>query len=56
MAVAGLATTAHPPASAATLTEVTGFGDNPGGMRMHVYVPDSRPANPGIVVAMHGCG
>ncbi|TDC39143.1 PHB depolymerase family esterase [Micromonospora sp. KC213] len=44
------------PASAAALTEVTNFGNNPGGMRMHIYVPDSRPANPGIVVAMHGCG
>jgi poly(hydroxyalkanoate) depolymerase family esterase len=47
---------AAPPASAASLVEVTGFGDNPGGMRMHIYVPDSRPANPAIVVAMHGCG
>jgi poly(hydroxyalkanoate) depolymerase family esterase len=45
-----------PMASAASLVEVTGFGDNPGGMRMHVYVPDARPANPAIVVAMHGCG
>ncbi|MDW5326959.1 PHB depolymerase family esterase [Plantactinospora sp. KLBMP9567] len=45
-----------PPATAASLVEVTGFGDNPGGMRMHVYVPDSRPTNPAIVVAMHGCG
>ncbi len=43
-------------ATAASLVEVTGFGTNPGGMRMHIYVPDSRPANPGIVVAMHGCG
>jgi poly(hydroxyalkanoate) depolymerase family esterase len=43
-------------ASAASLVEVTGFGDNPGGMRMHVYVPDARPASPAIVVAMHGCG
>ena len=45
-----------PPASAASLVEVTNFGNNPGGMRMHVYVPDTRPANPAIVVAMHGCG
>jgi poly(hydroxyalkanoate) depolymerase family esterase len=44
------------PAAAASLVEVTGFGDNPGGMRMHIYVPDSRPTNPAIVVAMHGCG
>src|SRR3954451_707289 len=57
MSAAGLVTfTALAPASAASLTEVTSFGANPGGMRMHVYVPDRRPANPGIVVAMHGCG
>src|SRR5690349_24864041 len=43
-------------ASAASLVEVTSFGSNPGGMRMHIYVPDARPANPAIVVAMHGCG
>ncbi|KOV87200.1 PHB depolymerase family esterase [Nocardia sp. NRRL S-836] len=45
-----------PQASAASLVEVTAFGDNPGRMRMHVYVPDNRPAKPAIVVAMHGCG
>ncbi|GGN84185.1 hypothetical protein GCM10010112_63270 [Actinoplanes lobatus] len=56
LAVAGLAVPAAQPAFAASLTEVTSFGDNPGGMRMHVYVPDNRPANPAIVVAMHGCG
>src|SRR5690242_3054738 len=52
----GLSLVALRPAYAATLTEVTNFGANPGGMRMHVYVPDARPANPAIVVAMHGCG
>jgi poly(hydroxyalkanoate) depolymerase family esterase len=45
-----------PAASAASLVEVTDFGANPGGMRMHVYVPGTRPASPAIVVAMHGCG
>ncbi|GAB7046406.1 extracellular catalytic domain type 1 short-chain-length polyhydroxyalkanoate depolymerase [Catenuloplanes indicus] len=54
--LAALTLPAGRPAFAASLTEVTSFGDNPGGMRMHVYVPDSRPANPPIVVAMHGCG
>src|SRR5690242_15545147 len=43
-------------ASAASLVEVTNFGNNPAGMRMHVYVPDSHPATPAVVVAMHGCG
>ncbi|RSD11872.1 extracellular catalytic domain type 1 short-chain-length polyhydroxyalkanoate depolymerase [Amycolatopsis eburnea] len=53
LAVTGIAA---PPAAAASLVEVTAFGDNPGGMRMHVYVPDSHPARPAVVVAMHGCG
>ncbi|WFE28283.1 PHB depolymerase family esterase [Solwaraspora sp. WMMD791] len=53
---AGLVVPALTPAHAASLVEVTNFGNNPGGMRMHVYVPDNRPANPAIVVAMHGCG
>jgi poly(hydroxyalkanoate) depolymerase family esterase len=44
------------PAAAASLVEVTSFGTNPGAMRMHVYVPDTRPSRPAIVVAMHGCG
>ncbi|MEO3755419.1 PHB depolymerase family esterase [Streptomyces sp. B6B3] len=44
------------PASAAQLVEVPNFGTNPGNLRMHAYVPDATPANPAIVVAMHGCG
>ena len=56
LAVAGLVIPALRPAYAASLVEVTNFGNNPGNMRMHIYVPDVRPANPGIVVAMHGCG
>jgi len=56
IAVAGLAVAALRPAYAASLTEVTNFGSNPGNMRMNIYVPDSHPANPAIVVAMHGCG
>lgn len=47
--------TAAPGASAAALTEVTNFGANPGGLRMHLYVPDTVAARPGVLVAMHGC-
>jgi poly(hydroxyalkanoate) depolymerase family esterase len=43
-------------AHAGTLLEVTDFGDNPGGLQMHIYVPDTLPASPAVVVAMHGCG
>ena len=45
-----------PAATAAELREVTDFGPNPGNIQMHVYVPDSLPAAPGVLVAMHGCG
>ncbi|MFF0717920.1 PHB depolymerase family esterase [Micromonospora sp. NPDC003816] len=55
LAVAGVALSPSP-AVAASLVEVTSFGNNPGNMRMHIYAPDNRPANPAIVVAMHGCG
>ncbi|RAO48532.1 Feruloyl esterase [Micromonospora saelicesensis] len=56
LVAAGLVAPTVGPAYAASLTEVTSFGDNPGRMRMHVYVPDSRPTRPAVVVAMHGCG
>src|SRR4051812_37627518 len=31
------------PAQAASLVEITGFGQNPTNLRMHVYAPDARP-------------
>ena len=34
--------------------EVTGFGSNPGNLRMFKYVPNLR-ATPALVVALHGC-
>ncbi|WP_328887965.1 extracellular catalytic domain type 1 short-chain-length polyhydroxyalkanoate depolymerase [Streptomyces sp. NBC_00316] len=46
---------AAPPASAATLTEVTGFGSNPSSLRMHLYVPDRVQARPAVLVAVHYC-
>ncbi|TYB64732.1 PHB depolymerase family esterase [Nonomuraea sp. PA05] len=47
--------TAAPQASAAVLTEVTGFGNNPGNLRMYLYAPDRLASRPGVLVAMHGC-
>ncbi|MDU0294098.1 esterase, partial [Saccharothrix longispora] len=41
-----LAVVAAPQASAATLTEVTGFGANPSNLRMQIYVPDRTQARP----------
>ncbi|MCO5998214.1 extracellular catalytic domain type 1 short-chain-length polyhydroxyalkanoate depolymerase [Actinoallomurus rhizosphaericola] len=43
-------------ATAAGLVQVTDFGDNPGNLQMYVYRPDSVPASPAIVLAMHPCG
>lgn len=42
-----------PPAFAQT--EVTGFGSNPGNLRMFKYVPSGLPTNAPLVVALHGC-
>jgi poly(hydroxyalkanoate) depolymerase family esterase len=42
-------------ARAQTLTEVTGFGSNPGNLKMFKIVPSGLPANAPVVVAMHGC-
>lgn len=52
--VAGVLTVASP-ASAAALTEITGFGSNPTNLRMHLYVPDRVAARPAILVAVHYC-
>lgn len=35
--------------------EVTGFGSNPGELRMWRYVPDGLPPSSPLVVALHGC-
>ena len=42
-------------ASAASLQEITGFGSNPGNLRMFVVVPQDLPPHPALVVLAHGC-
>ena len=42
-------------AQAQSLTQVTGFGSNPGALTMYKYVPSGLPANAPLVVALHGC-
>ncbi len=37
------------------LTQVTGFGTNPGNLLMFRHVPASVPANAPLVVVLHGC-
>ncbi|TCS39318.1 poly(hydroxyalkanoate) depolymerase family esterase [Paucimonas lemoignei] len=41
--------------SAFALSEVTGFGTNPGALKMFKHVPTSMPTNAPLIVAMHGC-
>src|ERR1700754_5048554 len=43
------------PANAATIDEVTGFGSNPGNLRMFRYLPTNQTADRPLVVALHGC-
>lgn len=46
---------AAPSAQAASLTEVTNFGNNPGNLRMYEYVPSSAGAGAPVLVAVHYC-
>ena len=43
-------------AASSTITEVTGFGSNPGNLQMFKYVPPGLPTGRPLVVALHGCG
>lgn len=42
-------------AASSRLTEVAGFGSNPGNLRMLTYVPERLPPSPPLVVVLHGC-
>lgn len=54
-ATLGTAVTAPPATAAAGLTQVTGFGTNPGNLQMFAYTPDNLAAGAPLVVALHGC-
>jgi len=43
------------PAAAASLTRVTGFGNNPSNLNMYIYVPNNVAARPALLVAIHYC-
>lgn len=53
--VVALAACSSPAAQAATLTQVSSFGSNPGALQMWEYIPTGLAANRPIVVALHGC-
>lgn len=38
------------------LVETTGFGSNPGALKMYSFVPGSLQQAPALVVVLHGCG
>ena len=38
------------------LVETTGFGSNPGALRMFSFVPATHQEPPALVVVLHGCG
>jgi poly(3-hydroxybutyrate) depolymerase len=37
------------------ITQITGFGTNPGALNMYDYVPSGISGPAALVVAMHGC-
>src|SRR5215470_10620060 len=37
------------------LRELTGFGANPGNLRMFAYAPEHLPLKAPLVLALHGC-
>jgi poly(hydroxyalkanoate) depolymerase family esterase len=44
------------PGSHSPLVETTGFGTNPGDLRMFSFVPEGLQPAPALVVVLHGCG
>src|SRR5437899_12957672 len=37
------------------LRELTGFGANPGNLRMFAYAPEDMPPKAPVVIRLHGC-
>jgi poly(hydroxyalkanoate) depolymerase family esterase len=52
----GLGDFGWPNQSQSPLVEVTGFGVNPGQLKMFAFVPDELQPKPALVVVLHGCG
>src|ERR1700743_2200133 len=44
------------PVTDSPLVETTGFGTNPGDLRMLSFVPANPQQAPALVVVLHGCG
>ncbi|MBL3671587.1 PHB depolymerase family esterase [Streptomyces sp. M2CJ-2] len=41
--------------TAGTIEQVTGFGTNPGALKMYRYIPEGLPQGAPVVVVLHGC-
>jgi poly(hydroxyalkanoate) depolymerase family esterase len=55
LAAAVMVVLSAPTASAASLVQVTNFGNNPTNLGMYEYVPNNVAAHPAILVAVHYC-
>lgn len=55
LGLAAAALTTAPAAQAASLVSVPSFGSNPGQLGMSLFVPDSLPAKPAVLVVVHWC-
>jgi len=54
-AAIGFGLRALPQAKAASLVQVTNFGNNPSNLQMYIYVPNNATANAPILLALHYC-
>jgi poly(hydroxyalkanoate) depolymerase family esterase len=45
----------HAAAAPGQLTEVTGFGSNPGNLQMYEWIPTDLPPDAPVIVMLHGC-
>jgi poly(hydroxyalkanoate) depolymerase family esterase len=52
----GLGAFGRGPRQPSPLLEITGFGSNPGDLRMFSFVPGELQPKPALVVVLHGCG
>jgi len=55
VAVLGICSAYSAVLRATDLQQITGFGSNPGNLRMWLYVPENLAPSAPLVVALHGC-
>ncbi|TDB70701.1 PHB depolymerase family esterase, partial [Micromonospora sp. KC721] len=55
LASLGIALVTSQPASAAALTQVFNFGNNPTNLNMYVYAPDRLASRPALLLLVHYC-